>query len=96
VWYFDGMNDEISRYKILNKLKTVYRFNTAGDRHESSAEHSWGALMLADFYLTKMQSDGIKTDKTDKVVIDRLKVYELLMYHDVVEIDQVPVVQFPR
>ena len=70
------MNKEIEKYRTINKLKTVYRFATAGNRHESSAEHSWGCLILADFFLSQMKAD-----------IDRLKVYELLMYHDLVEIE---------
>jgi len=46
------------------------------DRKESSAEHSWSCLILADFFLSNFNYD-----------LDRLKVYELLMYHDVVEIE---------
>ena len=58
----------------------------AGDHHESSAEHSWGALILADFFLSTMES--MEADKvTSTAKIDRFKVYELLMYHDVVEIE---------
>jgi len=82
------MIEELHKFRTFNKLKSVYRFARVGDRHESSAEHSWGALVLADFFLTKMneQESGIK--------IDRLKVCELIMYHDVVEIESgdVPIV----
>jgi putative hydrolase of HD superfamily len=70
------MNKEISKFRVFNKLKSVYRFNSVGERKESTAEHSWGCLILADFFLTKIEQK-----------IDRLKVYELLMYHDVVEIE---------
>jgi len=66
---------EINKFRIFNKLKTVHRINSVGNRAESSAEHSWSALILADFFLSQM-----------KTKINRLKVYELLMYHDVVEI----------
>lgn len=60
----------------------------AGDRHESSAEHSWGALMLADFFMSSMEKDEAT------IKLNRLKVYELLMYHDVVEIEtgDVPII----
>ena len=75
------MNSDLHKYRIINKLKTVYRFARAGDRHESSAEHSWGALMLADYFMTRMERDGADTK------LDRLKVYELIMYHDLVEIE---------
>jgi len=46
------------------------------DRKESPAEHTWSALVLADYFLTKTQRK-----------IDRLRVYELLIYHDLVEIE---------
>jgi len=68
--------EDILKFTKFNQLKKVYRMNSVGKRKESSAEHSWSALMLADFFLNKI-------DKK----IDRLKVYELLLYHDVVEID---------
>jgi putative hydrolases of HD superfamily len=70
------VDNKINQFKILNKLKSVYRICSVDDRHESSAEHSWSCLVLADFFLNKMN-----------LKIDRLKVYELLMYHDVVEIE---------
>ena len=66
---------DILRFKYINKLKSVYRANTVGERNESAAEHSWSALLLADYFLNKTQVD-----------LDRLRVYELLMYHDIVEI----------
>ncbi|WP_457619098.1 HD domain-containing protein, partial [Lutibacter sp.] len=68
--------DDINKFRIFNKLKTVYRFNSVENRKESSAEHSWSCLILADFFLSKFNFN-----------LDRLKVYELLMYHDVVEIE---------
>lgn len=66
----------IHKLRIFNKLKSVYRFNSVGKRKESSAEHSWSCLIIADFFLSKT-----------KRKLNRLKVYELLMYHDVVEIE---------
>lgn len=64
------------KIRKIYKLKEVYRANSVGDRRESSAEHSWSCLMLADYFLNKV-----------KEKLDRLKVYELLMYHDLVEIE---------
>ncbi len=69
------MNDLLA-LKHINKLKEVYRFAHVGDRHESSAEHSWSALLIADYLMT-----------TFKLPVDRLRVFELLMYHDLVEIE---------
>ena len=68
--------EDIHKFRIFNKLKTIYRFNSVKDRKESTAEHSWSCLILADFFLSKTNSN-----------LDRLKIYELLMYHDVVEIE---------
>ncbi len=68
--------NDIHKLRIFNRLKSVYRLNSVGKRKESSAEHSWSCLILADFFLSKT-----------KRKINRLKVYELLMYHDVVEIE---------
>ncbi len=70
------MMEDINRFRILNRLKSIYRHCSVGDRKESTAEHTWSCLMLADFFL------GL-----DDHGLDRLKVYELLMYHDVVEIE---------
>ena len=68
--------EEINKLRIINKLKSIYRENSVGNRKESSAEHSWSCLLLADYFLDKV-----------KEKLDRVKVYELLMYHDVVEIE---------
>ena len=70
----NGM-DEILKFKVFNKLKSVYRFCSLDDRKESTAEHSWACIILADYLLSSYDFN-----------LDRLKVYELLMYHDVVEI----------
>lgn len=69
------MIDNIHKYRVLNKLKSVYRFSSVDSRKESSAEHTWGTLVLADFFMSSFD-----------FAVDRLKVYELLMYHDVPEI----------
>ena len=67
---------DINKFRTFNKLKSVSRLNSVGVRKESSSEHSWSCLLLADFFLSKMNLN-----------LDRLKVYELLMYHDVLEIE---------
>ena len=70
-----GIGD-INRLRIFNRLKSVYRASSVDKRKESSAEHSWSCLVLADFFLS-----------LHNLPLDRLKVYELLLYHDVVEIE---------
>ncbi len=67
---------DILKLKYINKFKEVERFAAVGTRKESSAEHSWSAMVVADFILTKVKGP-----------IDRLKIYELLMYHDLVEVE---------
>ena len=73
----------ILQIKKLYELKHVLRDNHVRDRMESVAEHCRSSLILADYFLSTLHLD-----------IDRLRVYELLMYHDVVEIEtgDIPVV----
>ncbi|WP_435622895.1 HD domain-containing protein [Flagellimonas sp.] len=59
----------------LEKLKTVERGLNVGNRKESSAEHSWSCLLIADLVIDCMNEP-----------LDRLKVFEYLLYHDVVEV----------
>lgn len=66
---------DLLRLKRINALKQVYRSSSVADRKESTAEHTWATLMVADYFFGKISAK-----------LDRLKVYELLMYHDLVEI----------
>lgn len=59
----------------LEKLKTVERGLNVGNRKESSAEHSWSCLLIADLVIEYI-----------KEPLDKLKVFEYLLYHDVVEV----------
>ena len=68
--------EDWQKLRAFYELKKVERTAPVGERKESSAEHSWSSMMLADYFL------GILTKK-----LDRVMVYELLMYHDVVEIE---------
>ena len=70
---------ELLKLLPVYKLKEIERRNrvhlsTGGKRFESSAEHSWSMMVLADFLLLTFEID-----------VDRLKVYELISYHDLVE-----------
>lgn len=67
---------DVEKIKEINLLKKVYRKSSVEDRKESSAEHSWSCLLIADLFLNHLQQP-----------IDKLKVYELLIYHDVLEIE---------
>jgi len=70
--------EDIFEYTKLHELKSVYRKNPVKDRKESSAEHSWSCMMLAEFLLPR-------TEKEEE--IDKQKVFELLLCHDIIEIE---------
>lgn len=61
------------------KLKAVYRQNMVIDesRHENSAEHSWHLALMA----------VILADEAADPAVDLGKVIEMLLIHDIVEID---------
>ncbi|NAS13896.1 HD domain-containing protein [Poritiphilus flavus] len=69
------MEQLIKSLTELEKLKTVERGLNVGNRKESSAEHSWSCMLIADVVLDYMEEP-----------LDRLKVFEYLLYHDVVEV----------
>ncbi len=73
--------EEIEKLLTLYRLKNVARSSSVQSRKESSAEHSWSCLVLADYFLSKM---ALNTGKTP---LDRMKVYEMLIYHDLIEIE---------
>ena len=75
---------EIHLLRTYNKLKEVYRGGSIGNRKESTAEHSWGCMIVADYFMTKYYHE-----------LDRVKVYEFLMYHDLVEIETGDIVLHP-
>ena len=68
--------DELLKLNKIYSLKNVERANTIDKRKESSAEHSWSSIILADYFITKYN-----------LKLDRLKVYDLLLYHDVIEVE---------
>ncbi len=66
---------ELDKIRFILKLKEVNRFSQVGNRNESSAEHSWSCILLAEYFLKKT-----------KLEINELQVLKLLAYHDMVEI----------
>ena len=69
------MEELITCLAELEKLKTVERGLYVGDRKESSAEHSWSCMLIADILLEYTEES-----------LNRLKVLEYLLYHDLVEV----------
>jgi putative hydrolase of HD superfamily len=66
----------LKKILVIYKLKEVYRTCHVLDRRESSAEHSWSSMILADYFLSKMKSK-----------LNRRKIMDLLLYHDLVEVE---------
>jgi putative hydrolases of HD superfamily len=66
---------DIQKLRRIYKLKEVYRLNSVGNRKESSAEHTWSCLVLAEFFLEQHPK------------LNKSKVFELLLFHDFVEIE---------
>jgi len=65
---------ELDKLRTVFKLKEVCRNIPVQSRKESPAEHSWCCMVLADYFLQKIE-------------VDRSKVMDLLLYHDLVEIE---------
>jgi putative hydrolase of HD superfamily len=68
--------ENLKHIRKLYDLKIVYRDNPLQQRYESSAEHSRSAMLLAEYFMETME-----------IAIDKLKVLELLLYHDLAEIE---------
>jgi len=70
------MNDKLTKLQHIFKLKEIERSGKVLERKESTAEHTWSSMMLAEYFLKQMSHD-----------LDELKVLKLILYHDVVEIE---------
>ena len=88
--------DQLHKLRKLYRLKNIERANSVLSRKESSAEHTWSCLLLADYFLSQVKNSQIKAskdksnqdkDQTKDKKLDRLKIYELLLYHDLIEIE---------
>jgi putative hydrolase of HD superfamily len=76
------MPNALNMYQLIlemNKLKLVFRnTTTSADRKESTAEHSWSASIITMILMSELKKEFVK--------IDELKVIQLALIHDVVEI----------
>lgn len=68
--------EEIFKIQKLYELKKVERKGEVNGRYETSAEHTYSCLILARYFLDKI-----------KQPIDHLKVMNMLLFHDVIEIE---------
>jgi putative hydrolases of HD superfamily len=67
---------DFKKILVIYRLKEIYRSCHVLGRNESSAEHSWGSMILADYFISKM-----------KAKLNRERVMDILLYHDLVEIE---------
>lgn len=75
------LNDIISFQNIL-KLKFTYRYSGRlfNGEKESTADHTWFMFVIADYLLAKLEEVAVW-----KYKLDKLKIYEMIVYHDLIE-----------
>ena len=71
-----NIGKEIRDIHELFLLKEVERRSRVKGRNESSAEHTWSCLILAQYFLPKVSQ-----------FLDEKKVMKMLLYHDLIEIE---------
>ncbi len=75
----DNQLDELFKLRTIHKLKAVERFAHVGtskkQRHESPAEHTWSALIIADYLLATTRNN-----------LNNQQVFNLILYHDLPEL----------
>lgn len=65
-------NEDIEKIETIIKVKESQRFGIVNDRAESSAEHTFSCVLLAQYFIKKIPYK-----------LDELKVIKLLSYHDI-------------
>jgi putative hydrolases of HD superfamily len=68
--------EDLKRVHTLYLLKEVNRYGTVKDRQESAAEHTYSMLILAQFFLPKIEQK-----------LDELKVMKMILYDDIIEVE---------
>jgi putative hydrolases of HD superfamily len=64
--------NDIEKIETIIKVKESQRFGIVNDRFESSAEHTFSCILLAQYFIKKIPYK-----------LDELKVIKLLSYHDI-------------
>ncbi|MCX6709638.1 MAG: HD domain-containing protein [Candidatus Woesearchaeota archaeon] len=72
----ENIENEFKKLHDIFILKEINRTGKVKNRFESSAEHSWSCMILAQYFLPKI-----------KHRIDEKKIMRMLLYHDVIEIE---------
>lgn len=70
---------QLAFVREAEKLKVILRRNRVvdGSRYENAAEHSWHVALMATVLMEHADANGL----------DRLRVLEMLLVHDLVEVD---------
>lgn len=68
--------EHFEELKHLIRLKEIQRSGEINGRPESSAEHTWATLIIAEHFM-----------KVVKEPLDELRVMKLILFHDLVEIE---------
>jgi putative hydrolase of HD superfamily len=71
-----NIRKEIIDIHELFLLKEVERRSRVKGRYESSAEHTWSCMILAQYFIPKVSQ-----------FLDEKKVMKMLLYHDLIEIE---------
>lgn len=68
----NSFTEDIEKIQTIIKVKENTRFGIVGNRFESSAEHTFSCILLAQYFIKKIPYK-----------LDELKVIKLLSYHDI-------------
>lgn len=68
----NSFTEDIEKIETIIKVKESTRFGIVGDRFESSAEHTFSCILLAQYFIKKIPYK-----------LDELRVIKLLSYHDI-------------
>lgn len=73
---------DIELFQNILKLKFTYRYSGRlfNWEKESTADHTWFMFVIADYLLAKLEEVAPKKYKLDKLII-----YEMIVYHDLIE-----------
>lgn len=76
------LEKDIEKFWNIQKLKFVYRYTWRlfDWEKESTADHTWCCFIIADYLLEKLNKIC-----PWKYNLDKLKIYQLIAYHDLIE-----------
>lgn len=74
--------NDIKLFQNILKLKFTYRYSGRlfNGEKESTADHTWFMFVIADYLLAKLEEVAVW-----KYKLDKLRIYEMIVYHDLIE-----------